>query len=53
MNTALSEIKKWNTKGLRKLEKHNNALAVNLLDSSETAHRLKGYTVLTIPDRPE
>jgi hypothetical protein len=34
MNTVLSEIKKWNTKYLRKLENHTNALAVNLLDNS-------------------
>jgi hypothetical protein len=53
MNTVLSEIKKGNTKYLRKLENHTNALAVNLLDNSETTHRLKRYTVLTVPDRPE
>jgi hypothetical protein len=47
MNIVLSEIKKWNTKYLRKLENHTNALAVNLLDNSETTHRLKRYTVLT------
>jgi hypothetical protein len=35
MNTVLSEIK-WNTRYLRKLENHINALAVNLLDNSET-----------------
>jgi hypothetical protein len=33
---VLSEIKKWNTKYLRKLEDHTDALAVNLLDNSET-----------------
>jgi hypothetical protein len=32
--------------------KQASALAVNLLDNSET-HRLKRYTVLTPPDRPE
>jgi hypothetical protein len=53
MNTELSEIKKWNTEYLRKLETSTNALAVNLLDNSETAHRMKRYTVLTLPDRPE
>jgi hypothetical protein len=53
MNTVLSEIKKWNTKYLRKLENHTNALAVNLLYTSETTHILKRYTVLTQPDRPE
>jgi hypothetical protein len=53
MNTVLSEIKKWNTKYLRKLENHTNALVVNLLDNSETTHRLKRYTILTLPDRPE
>jgi hypothetical protein len=37
------EIKKWNTKYLRKLENHTNALAVNLLDNSETTHKLKRY----------
>jgi hypothetical protein len=45
MNTVLSEIKKWNTKCLRKLENETNALAVNLLDNSETTHRLIKYTV--------
>jgi hypothetical protein len=49
MNTVLSEIKKWNTKYLRNLENHTNALAVNLLDNSETTRRLKRYTVLTLP----
>jgi hypothetical protein len=53
MNTVLSEIKKWNTKYLRKLENHTTALAVKLLANSEAAHRLKRYTVLTLPDRPE
>jgi hypothetical protein len=52
MNTVLSEIKKWNTKYLRKLENHTNAVAVNLLDNSETTHRLERYTVLTPSDRP-
>jgi hypothetical protein len=36
MNTMLSEIKKWNPKYLRKLVNRPNALAVNLLDNSET-----------------
>jgi hypothetical protein len=36
MDTVLSEIKKWNTKYLRKLENHTNAPAVNLLDNRET-----------------
>jgi hypothetical protein len=49
----IGQIRKWNTKYLRKLENHTNALAVNLLDKSETTHRLKRYTVLTLPDRPE
>jgi hypothetical protein len=53
MNTVLSEIKKWNTKYFRKLEKHTKALAVNLLDNSETTNRLISYIVLTLPDRPE
>jgi hypothetical protein len=35
------------TKYLRKLENHSNALEVNLLDNSETTHRLKIYTVLS------
>jgi hypothetical protein len=37
-------------KYLSKLENHTNALAVNLLDNSENTHRLKRYTVLTLPD---
>jgi hypothetical protein len=53
MNTVLSEMKKWNTKYLRKLENHTNALAVNLVDNIETIHRLKRYTVLTLADRPK
>jgi hypothetical protein len=53
MNTMLSEIKKWNTKYLRKLENHTIALAVKLVDNSKTTHRLKRYTVLTLLDRPE
>jgi hypothetical protein len=53
MNVVLSKIKKWNTKYLRKLENHTTALAVNLLDNSETTLRLKRYTSLTLPDRPE
>jgi hypothetical protein len=28
-------------------------LVHNLLDNSETTHRLERYTVLTLPDRPE
>jgi hypothetical protein len=50
INTVLSEIKKWNTKYLRKLENHTNALAMNLLGNSETTHRLKRYNVLTLLD---
>jgi hypothetical protein len=53
MNTVLSEIKKWSTKYLRKLENHTNAIAVNLLHNSETTHTLKRHTFLTLPDRPE
>jgi hypothetical protein len=40
INTVLSETKKWTTKYLRKLENHANALAVNLLDNSETTYSL-------------
>jgi hypothetical protein len=47
----------WNKKVefqiLKKIIKHTNALAVNLLDNSETTYRLKRYTGLTLPDRPE
>jgi hypothetical protein len=50
MNTVLSEIKDWNTKYLRKLENHTNAQALDLLDNSETTHRLKRYTVLTLQE---
>jgi hypothetical protein len=53
MNTAISEIKEWVTKYVRKLEKYTNALAVNLQDSSETTHRLNRYSVLTVLDRSE
>jgi hypothetical protein len=53
MNTVLSEIKELNTKYLRELENHANALAVNLLDNRETTRRLKRYTALTLPDSPE
>jgi hypothetical protein len=53
LNATYFLVKEWNTKYLRKLENHTNALAVNLLDNSETTHRLKRYTVLTLPDRPE
>jgi hypothetical protein len=53
MNTVLSGIKKWNTKYLRKLETHSNALAVNLLENSETTQRLESYSVLTLPERLE
>jgi hypothetical protein len=53
MNTVLSEIKSWNARYLRKLENNTNALAVNLLENSETTHRLKIYTAVTLPDRPE
>jgi hypothetical protein len=38
---------------LKKIENQTNALAANLLDNSETAHRLKRFTVLTLPDRSE
>jgi hypothetical protein len=50
IKTVLSEIKKWNTKHLRRLENHTNALAVNLLDNSDNTYRLKRYTVLTLKD---
>jgi hypothetical protein len=53
MNTVFSEMKKWNTKYLTKIENLTNALALNLLDNSETTHRLKRYTVLTLTDIPE
>jgi hypothetical protein len=41
METVLSEIRKWNTKCLRTLENHTNALAVNKLDNSETTQTEK------------
>jgi hypothetical protein len=53
MNTVFIEIKKWNTKYLRKFKNHTNALAANLLGNSEITHILKRYTVLTPPDKPE
>jgi hypothetical protein len=51
MKTGLMEVKKWRAKYLRKLANHTNALAVNLLDNSETTRRLKRYSVLALPDR--
>jgi hypothetical protein len=39
--------------GVPNTQNHTNALAVTLLDNSETAHRMKRCTVLTLPDRPE
>jgi hypothetical protein len=53
MNTVFSEIKKWNTKYLNKLENHTNVLAVNLLHNKENTQGLKRYSVLTLTDRPE
>jgi hypothetical protein len=53
MNKVLGKIKEWNTRRLRKLENHTNTLALNPLDNSETTHRLKRYTVLSLQDRPE
>jgi hypothetical protein len=53
MNTVLSEIKKWNTNYLRKLENHTNALTRNLLHNSKSTHILKRNTVLALPDRLE
>jgi hypothetical protein len=50
MNTVKSEIIKWSGKYLKKLENHLNALAVILLDNSETVNRLKRYSVLHLPD---
>jgi hypothetical protein len=41
------------TEYLKKLENHTSALAVNLLDNSETTYTLKRYTALTLPDRSE
>ncbi len=35
------------------LDLETNALAMNLLDNSDTTHRLKRYIILTVPDRPE
>jgi hypothetical protein len=40
-NAVLSEIKKWNTKYLRKVENDSDALTVNLIDNRENTHRLK------------
>jgi hypothetical protein len=50
MNTVLSDKRKWSATYLSKLETHTNALAVNVLDNSKTAHR---YAALTLPDRPQ
>jgi hypothetical protein len=41
MNRVLSEIKKVEHQGLKEKENHTNALAVNLLDNSETTETEK------------
>jgi hypothetical protein len=46
INSVLSEMNEWNTKYLRNLDNHINALSVNLLDNSEIMHRLKRYIVV-------
>jgi hypothetical protein len=47
----------WNKKAeyqiLKKIRKPHYALAANLLDDSETTHRLKIYVFLTVPEWPE
>jgi hypothetical protein len=53
MNIVKSEIKKWSGKYLKNLENHRNALAMNLLDNSETVNRLERYSVLHLLDRFE
>jgi hypothetical protein len=50
MNTVHGEMRTWSDRYLNKLENHTNALAVNLLDSSEGIHRLKWGSVLTVSD---
>jgi hypothetical protein len=52
MNKLLNETRVWNTKQLRKSENHTNALAVYLLDNSETTYTQKRYTVLTVVTLP-
>jgi hypothetical protein len=42
----ISESQKWATSKKKKLR-------TNVLDNSETTHRLKRYTVLTLPHRHE
>jgi hypothetical protein len=47
MDRTLSEINKWRSKYLIKLETQTKALAENIIGNSETARRLKRYSVLT------
>jgi hypothetical protein len=42
---VLSEIKEWNTKYLRKLGNHINALGVNPLDNCETTQTEKIHSL--------
>lgn len=52
LKPVVSDIEKWNTKYLQKLENRIKALAVNLLNNSETKHRLKRYSI-TLSNRLE
>jgi hypothetical protein len=52
-NAILHSHRRENLKPYKKLENDTNALAVNLLDNSETTHGLNRYTALTLPDRSE
>jgi hypothetical protein len=51
MKRVLSKIKNWSVRYLSKLANHTNALEVDLPNNSETTHRLKRYSVLTLSDR--
>lgn len=49
--TVKEEITRCSTKYLQKLEVHQNNLAVNLLDNSESIYRLKRHSILDLAHR--
>lgn len=51
MNTVQEEIKQRSEKYLKRLEKHPNYTAVNLLDNSTDTYRLKKFNTIDLPLR--
>lgn len=49
--TVKEEITKFSEHYMTKLENHPNHLALNLLDNSDTTHRLRRHTILDLPFR--